>query len=221
MFERNDLHRETTRSAHRRLAVLRIVTIATLTVVLASCSRDGRTLAPALPEQTESIAIAPADTAQSLQPSETFSVIGPWTEGADIDLAYTCYGRNVSPSLQISGQPTGTASLAVLLHDVESPDLVLWLMANISAGTVAIGEGAQPPDVVVATNSGGIVGYTPPCPGSGERRQYLLTVFALDKVLDVAELTDATGTIDAESLLTAVEMSTFDLAESTFYVQAP
>lgn len=188
---------------------------------LGACSRDGRTLAPALPEQTESVAIAPTDTTVSLAPSDDFSVTGPWIEGGDIDLAFTCYGRKVSPPLQILGQPGGTVSMAVLLHSVEAPDEIVWLMANIAGGTVALGEGALPPDVVVATSSDGTAGFSPPCPPSGERRQYLLTVFALDSRLDVATVTAADGSIDSEQLLTAVEMATFDLAEATFYVQAP
>ena len=195
--------------------------IAALVLILGACSRDGRTLAPASPEQTESIAIAPDETAQALQPSDAFNVSGPWVEGADIDLTYTCYGRNVSPPLQISGQPAGTVTLAVLLHDVETPERLLWTMANITGGTVAIGEGATPPEVVVATNSEGSVGYAPPCPSKGERRQFLLTVFAMDKVIDLATVTGPSGGVDAELLLTEIEMSTFDLAESTFYVQAP
>jgi phosphatidylethanolamine-binding protein (PEBP) family uncharacterized protein len=203
----------------RRLGL--VATALLSSVVLAACSRDGRTLAPALPEQNESIAIAPTDTAASLEPSESFSVTGQWMEGGDIDLAFTCYGRNVSPPLEITGQPSGTVTLAVLLHDVTTPDVLLWTMANISGGTVAIGEGATPPDVVVATNSDGNLGYQPPCPSSGERRQYLLTVFALDAVINSAGISNADGTVDADALLTAVEMSAFDVAESTFYVQAP
>jgi phosphatidylethanolamine-binding protein (PEBP) family uncharacterized protein len=205
------------------MSVLRpkLVMAVAVLVLVAGCSRDGRTLAPALPEQNESIAIVPTEQTVSLEPSEAFAVRGPWVEGADIDLAFTCYGRNVSPPLEISGQPSGTVTLALLLHDVETPDQILWAMANIAGGTVAIGEAAVPPDVVVATNSGGSAGYSPPCPSSGERRQYLLTVFALDKALDVAGITDVDGTVDSDALLTAVEMSTFDLAESTFYVQAP
>lgn len=190
-------------------------------MIIAACSRDGRTLAPALPEQTETIAIAPTESTVSLEPSEAFAVRGPYTEGADIDLAFTCYGRKVSPPLEIIAQPPGTVTLAVLLHDVETPDRILWAMANIAGATVAIGEGAQPPDAVVATNSDGVAAYSPPCPSAGERRQYLLTVFALDKAIDTAGITNADGTVEADALLTAVEMSTFDLAESTFYVQAP
>jgi len=199
----------------------RLLGVAILLLALTACSRDGRVLAPATPEQNESIAIAPTESSVSLEPSEAFAIRGPWIDGADIDLAFTCYGRNVSPPLEISAQPPGTVTLAVLLHDVETPDRILWAMANITGGTVAIGEGATPPDVVVATNSDGNAEYQPPCPSSGERRQYLLTVFALDKALDVSGITNADGQVDADALLTAVEMSTFDLAESTFYVQAP
>jgi phosphatidylethanolamine-binding protein (PEBP) family uncharacterized protein len=189
-------------------ARLRVAAACVLAVTtLGACSRDGRTLAPALPEQTESVAIAPTDTTVSLAPSDDFSVTGPWMEGGDIDLAFTCYGRKVSPPLQILGQPGGTVSMAVLLHSVDAPEDVLWLMANIAGGTVALGDGTA--------------GFSPPCPPSGERRQYLLTVFALDTRLDVATVTAADGAIDSEQLLTAVEMATFDLAEATFYVQAP
>lgn len=203
-------------------ARLRVAAACVLAVTtLGACSRDGRTLAPALPEQTESVAIAPTDTTVSLAPSDDFSVTGPWMEGGDLDLAFTCYGRKVSPPLQILGQPGGTVSMAVLLHSVDAPEDVVWLMANIAGGTVALGEGALPPDVVVATNSDGTAGFSPPCPPSGERRQYLLTVFALDTRLDVATVTAADGAIESEQLLTAVEMATFDLAEATFYVQAP
>jgi dTDP-4-dehydrorhamnose reductase len=46
-------------------------------------------------------------------------------------------------------------------------------------------------------------------------------VFALDTVINTAAITDADGTVDADALLTAVEMGAFDIAESTFYVQAP
>lgn len=200
---------------------VRSVMLAAMLATLAACSRDGRTLAPALPEQNESIAIVASDSTASLQPSDAFSVRGPWIEGGDIDLAYTCYGRQVSPPLEVLEQPAGTVTLAVLLHDVETPDRLLWTMANVAGGTVAIGEGATPPDVIVATNSDGGIGFQPPCPASGERRQYLLTLFALDTVIDPAGVTNPDGSVDADALLGAVEMSTFDIAESTFYVQAP
>lgn len=192
-----------------------------LVVALAGCSRDGRVLVPASPEQNESIAVAPAQDSSGLAPSDSFSVTGPWIEGADIDLAFTCYGRATSPALQISGQPAGTVAMALALHDVEFPDELLWVVANLAGGTVAVGEGSLPPDVVVATNSEGNQGYAAPCPSAGTRRQYLLTVFAMDEPVDPTTLLDDANLIDADALLTAVEQRTFDLTESTFYVQAP
>lgn len=188
--------------------------------VLASCSTDGRTLAPSLPSQTESVAIAPVETTVAV-PEASFAVAGPWVEGGDLDTAYTCFGAELSPPLQITAPPPGTVSMAVLLYDVDSAGELLWVMANLSATTVAIGEGSVPPDVILATNGDGSLGYQPPCPPNGERRQYLLTVFALDAVVDAAAVTAADGTVDGEALLTAIETNAFDLAESTFYVQAP
>jgi phosphatidylethanolamine-binding protein (PEBP) family uncharacterized protein len=190
-----------------------------LVVALVSCSTDGRTLAPASPTQNESVAVAPTQTVVAAE--ETFAVRGAWTDGTDIDLAYTCYGDAVSPPIEIVAQPSGTVTLAVLLTDTASPEDVLWVMANIAGGTVAIGAGVLPPDVIVATNSDGNPGYRPPCPSTGERRQYVLTLFALDGVIDPTEVTSTDGTVDADTLLTAVERRTFDLVESTFFVQAP
>ncbi|MFM8644704.1 MAG: hypothetical protein ACKODN_05675, partial [Actinomycetota bacterium] len=79
----------------------RLLGITILLLALTACSRDGRVLAPATPEQNESIAIAPTESSVSLEPSEAFAIRGPWIDGADIDLAFTCYGRNVSPPLEI------------------------------------------------------------------------------------------------------------------------
>lgn len=193
--------------------------LVSLVVALVSCSTDGRTLAPALPEQTESVAIAP--TVTTISPAETFGIRGAWSDGADLDARFTCFGDEISPPFEIVAAPEQTVSLAVLLYDVDAPGDVLWAMANIAGDTVAIGEGAAPPDVIIATNSEGNPGYQAPCPSAGDRRQFLLTVFALDAVIDPTEVTGDGGEVEPDALLTAIEMRAFDLAESTFYVQAP
>ena len=190
-----------------------------LVVALVSCATDGRTLAPSTAQQTETVAIAPTVTTVSI--ADTFSIRGSWSDGGDLDAKFTCFGDEISPAFEIVAAPEQTVSLAVLLYDVDSPGEVLWAMANIAGDTVAIGEGATPPDVILATNSAGNPGYQAPCPSAGERRQYLLTVFALDAVVDPAEVTGDGGEVEPDALLTAIEMRAFDLAESTFYVQAP
>ena len=190
-----------------------------LVVILASCADDGRTLAPALPEQSESVALAPTITTINVE--ETFAIRGTWTEGGDLDPRHTCLGDSSSPPFEIIGAPQQTVSIAVLLYDVDAPGDVLWAMANLAGDTVAVGEGATPPNVIVATNSDGALGYQAPCPSAGDRRQYLLTVFSLDAVIDPDEVTNDAGVVDTEALLTAIEMRAFDLAESTFYAQGP
>lgn len=189
-----------------------------LAVALVSCSTDGRTLAPASPTQNESVAIAPSQPAAT---EESFAVRGAWTEGSDIDLTYTCYGDAISPPIEIVAQPPGTVTLAVQLSDAQSPDDLLWLVANVAGGTVAIGAGGLPPDVIVATNSDGNPGYRAPCPSKGERRQYILSLYALDGAVDPTEVTGIDGTVNGEVLLTAIERRTFDLVETSFFVQAP
>lgn len=196
----------------------RLLPASLLAATLVSCSTDGRTLAPASPAQNESVAIAPS---QPLNTEETFAIRGPWTEGSDIDLTYTCYGDAISPPIEIVAQPPGTVTLAVQLYAAASPDDLLWLVANVAGGTVGIGAGGLPPDVIVATNSDGAPGYRAPCPSTGERRQYVLALYALDGALDPTEVTGIDGTVNGETLLTAIERRTFDLVETTFFVQAP
>jgi len=199
--------------------LIRTLGITSIVVVLVACGGDGRTLAPASPEQTESVAIAPA--VDAIDDAESFDIRGTWTEGGDLDPRHTCLGDGTSPPFEIIAAPEQTVSIAVLLYAVDAPGDVLWAMANLAGNTVAVGEGATPPNVIVATNSDGALGYRAPCPSAGERRQYLLTVFALDGVVDSAAVTSADGVVDTEALLTAIEMQTFDLAESTFYAQGP
>ena len=104
---------------------------------------------------------------------------------------YTCKGQNKSPSLRIDGAPTGTVSLALILHDPDAPngDFLHWTVWNIDPTTSVFEEGTLPPGARQGTNGFGSIGYGGPCPPSGTHR-YVFDLYALDALLDVPEGAD-------------------------------
>lgn len=131
-------------------------------------------------------------------------------------------GDGVSPPLSWSGVPSGTQSLAVIMHhyprgSVEGQDdpSQYWLLWNIPADTrdiergnpLSIGDEGSDKDRRQT-------GYTPPCSPAGVLHAYTITLYALDSPLDSlpqhdeiavdwAEMTQAmNGKILAESHIT-------------------
>ena len=105
---------------------------------------------------------------------------------ATIPLLYTCDGANISPPLALSGIPSGTQTLAMIMDDPDAPDgtWVHWVAFNIpptpaiAADVSALGT--------AGVNSWGLLGYGGPCPPSGTHR-YIFTVYALNTTLSLAE----------------------------------
>lgn len=117
--------------------------------------------------------------------SDLFQDNGP------IPPAYTCKGPGASPSLRISDVPTGTVSLALVMHDPDAPrgDFVHWLVWNIDPATSFIKEGTLPAASRQGVNGFGAVGYGGPCPPSGTHR-YIFELYALSAPLDLPEGVD-------------------------------
>ncbi|HWD88756.1 MAG TPA: YbhB/YbcL family Raf kinase inhibitor-like protein [Mucilaginibacter sp.] len=120
-------------------------------------------------------AIATTATAQSklTVTSSSFSANGI------IPAKYTCQGQQVSPPLQISGMPSGTKSLAIILHD---PDAAMpggfthWVVWNLPTdGNIA--EDFKGADQ--GLNGARQSGYTGMCPPSGIHHYHFM-VYALD-----------------------------------------
>ncbi|HEX8763203.1 MAG TPA: YbhB/YbcL family Raf kinase inhibitor-like protein [Candidatus Saccharimonadales bacterium] len=99
---------------------------------------------------------------------------------------FTCKGANSSPELLISDVPTGTVSLALIMHDPDAPngDFLHWTIWNISAAAAIIPAGQVPIDAVQGTNDFGTIGYGGPCPPSGTHR-YIFDLFALDSHINL------------------------------------
>ena len=185
-----------------RLTVTRVATVVAAALVVSSCaSDDGRTLRPPRADQGETVAIA------TTLPPQEFTVTGPWSEGAAIDARYTCTGANLSPPLSWTGGPAGTVTYAVVIDDLDAPEARHWVVANIDATNVSLGEGVLPSGAVTAQLADGTSGYAGPCPPDGETHDYVLTVFAVSQVLEAQNGDDPT------TLRAAIEAAA--LAETT------
>src|SRR6185437_544017 len=95
-------------------------------------------------------------------------------DGEAIPEKYSCDGENVSPPLAWEGLPTGTESLALVVHDPDAPsgDFTHWIAWNIDPEPGHLEEGTSAPGEGV--NGRGEIGYMGPCPppGHGAHRYF-------------------------------------------------
>jgi len=116
-----------------------------------------------------------------------------FANNGSIPSKYSCEGEEVSPPLLISDIPSGTKSLAIILHDPDAPregGFTHWVVWNIDPGNNNIPEnfkGAQQ-----GLNGAGQPGYKGMCPPSGTHHYHFM-VYALDTKLDIDKKTDKTG----------------------------
>ncbi|HLC99621.1 MAG TPA: YbhB/YbcL family Raf kinase inhibitor-like protein [Patescibacteria group bacterium] len=105
-----------------------------------------------------------------------------------IPTRYTCDGKNINPSLNISQAPANTKSLVLIVDDPDAPagTWVHWTMWNIPPDTICIKEGSIPTGAVEGVTSFGRPGYGGPCPHSGTHR-YFFKLYALDALLALSQ----------------------------------
>ncbi len=152
-------------------------------------------------------AAVPTDTAppSTPVPAPALSLSSTaFAPGGEIPVKNTCFGDNLSPSLDWSGVPEGTESLALVVDDPDSqpPGFVHWVVYNLPATASGLPEGLAAQGeledgTLQGTNdfsafkgqtfpSGAAingVGYDGPCPPG--RHRYVLTLYALDVRLDL------------------------------------
>jgi Raf kinase inhibitor-like YbhB/YbcL family protein len=111
-----------------------------------------------------------------------------FSDGGAIPRQYTCDGANRSPPLAWAAVPPGTASLALQVLDIDTPQkFVHWLVYDIKPTTTSLATGELPPGATVAKNSFGKAGYGGPCPPQGGgKHQYVFTLLALETELTVS-----------------------------------
>lgn len=96
-------------------------------------------------------------------------------------------GEDVSPQLEWSGAPEGTAAFAIVSHDPDAPlvdGFTHWVAYGISGDATGVPEGAD--NLTHGKNSMGQSGYAGPAPPPGHGvHHYYFWVYALDSDLDL------------------------------------
>ena len=147
---------------------------------------------------------------------------------------FGCTGGNVSPSLQWSGVPAGTKSLALQMYDPDAPTgsgFWHWAVYNIPATTTSLAQGAGNSAATLPTGAfggttefldtgatGGNGNYGGPCPPVGDKpHRYIFTLFALavDK-LEEAGGVPKTGTAGLYGFVLNKGVGPALLAKTTF-----
>lgn len=145
---------------------------------------------------------------QTIYSMQTFTLRSPaFGNDERIPAKYTCDGDNISPPLAIDGIPEGTVSLALIMDDPDAPSGTWdhWVVFNIPATTMRIGEGETPQGVAGKGTRGNLT-YSGPCPPDREHR-YIFKLFALSVTLALEP-----GVRKAE-VLAALEPHTLAVAE--------
>jgi Raf kinase inhibitor-like YbhB/YbcL family protein len=109
------------------------------------------------------------------------------SDGVAIPREFTCDGENISPELSIRDVPEGTASLALVVDDPDSPGgtWAHWLLYDLPPGTEVIESGIPPVQTLdngamQGRNDFDRVGYGGPCPPRGSTHRYDFRLLALD-----------------------------------------
>lgn len=122
-----------------------------------------------------------------------------------------CQGENVTPSLNWSGAPPGTASFVLSVFDPDARGGAgwwHWIVYNLPAEASALPQDAGNPQRSLlpkpawqAKNDFGQTGYGGPCPPPGERpHHYVFTIYAL-RIAAVKPPDDRVGYIPTDAVL--------------------
>jgi len=177
-------------SARQRWRSLALLVVAALTITLAACGSSGRALeepksGASAPARKNTGSTAPANSGstnttagaviRSTALTLTSASFGPNTP---IPKQFTCDGVNTSPPLTISGVPTGTTELVLVVTNQNVANQTLWLLAGLAPATVSIPQGGVPSGAIQIVNSSGTARWSGPCPTSGTST-YEFALYAL------------------------------------------
>ncbi len=119
--------------------------------------------------------------------SKEFHLSSPaFASGAAIPQQFSCQGADVSPELQWTDPPAGTAAFALIMDDPDAPSgtWVHWVVWNIPAGEHGTEQSFPRQDQLPngtrqGRNSFRKIGYNGPCPPPGKTHRYFFRVYAL------------------------------------------
>ena len=114
-----------------------------------------------------------------------------FSDEATIPQRFTCDGDDISPALEWSGVPDGTAELALTCEDPDAPGktFVHWVLWGIDPGSVqSLDAGTVPAGSRQGGNDFGATGYGGPCPPPGHgTHHYHFTLYAVREPISLSE----------------------------------
>jgi Raf kinase inhibitor-like YbhB/YbcL family protein len=122
------------------------------------------------------------------EPALSIKLTSPaFAEGESIPRRFTCEGEDISPPLNWSDMPEGTAALALIVDDPDAPrgTWVHWVLYDMPPGLSGLEEGISTTSQVEGVGLQGVndfrnTGYGGPCPPSGSDHRYFFKLYALD-----------------------------------------
>ncbi|POX48796.1 YbhB/YbcL family Raf kinase inhibitor-like protein [Streptomyces sp. Ru71] len=105
-----------------------------------------------------------------------------FNDHAVIPRRYALEGENVSPPLDWSGVPDGTAELVLLCEDPDAPSgtFVHWVVVGVDPGSPGAETGSAPPGGTELVNGYGRPGWGGPHPPPGDdAHRYFFRLYAL------------------------------------------
>lgn len=108
--------------------------------------------------------------------------------GGAVPVQYTCDGADISPPMQWSNVPHGTAELFLLGFDLtsESRSAVQWAVAGIPPSATGLSAGKLPAGAIVGSNSAGKSAWGGLCAEKGHTQHVAFLLYALKQKLGVS-----------------------------------
>jgi Raf kinase inhibitor-like YbhB/YbcL family protein len=178
----------------RRLATVSM--LAGLTVILVACGPAGTPSPPAT---------------ETSMPSDFRLTSSAFEPGGVIPALHTCDGENVSPDLAWAGAPNDTQAFVLVVDDPDADGFVHWILYDLTgsdSGALPSAVSASPDAPQQGTNDFGEIGWSGPCPPSGEHR-YRFRLHALREPLELMVAPDPAGireALDGADVLAVAEL---------------
>lgn len=141
-----------------------------------------------------------------------FELVAPWRSGAVIDARYGCDGLDVSPALAWTSVPDDAMELAITVLDVDAEGLVHWIVVGIDPSHRSSPEGGLPPGAVPHRNSFGELGWSGPCPPTGETHVYRFSLHALSEPVDLNSIGEGADELTASEAVARIDQLTIEHA---------
>lgn len=112
-----------------------------------------------------------------------------FSNGGEIPRKYGYKNGNVSPPFTITGIPSDTQSLVLIMDDPDAKAAVgkvwvHWVIWNIDPSTTKIAENSLPSECVEGKTDFNEIGYGGPAPPD-KKHTYIFKLYALNKKLDL------------------------------------